>query len=157
MGWRDAVLGGGVGYAVGGPAGAAIGVALAGGGGDAGYDLSDVPYGIYVEAEHTDDEEGRHWTLRFESEVPAESLAVVRLLDDAARPLRGRAPYVDDDGSFTAFAPIDEQSCVLFVPWDAIAYSSAKHVSLEVSVWSPAPLGKAVLDADLPARHDAKR
>lgn len=157
MTWRDRVIGGGVGYAVGGPAGAAIGVALAGGEDDGGIDLSDVPFGVHVEADHEDDDAGRRWNLRFLSDVPAESIAVLRVLDDGAQPLMGRAPFVDDGGHFTAMTPIDRKAATIFIPWDAIDYTSPKHLSLEVSVWhegrgGAAPVGKGVIDAELPRR-----
>ena len=157
MSWRDKVLGVGVGYAVGGPAGAAVGLALTGGDDDPGFDLSDVPFGVHVEVAYDDDAEGRRWTLRFLSAITGDALAVVRVLDDAACPIAGRPPFADDQGQFVAFAPIDRRRASLFVPWDALDYASADHLSLEISVWGnaggrPSPSGKAVVDAELPPR-----
>lgn len=156
MGWLDKVVGGGVGYAVAGPAGAVVGYTLAGrSADDRGYDMSDIPFGVHVEAEHEDDEVGRRWTLRFLSEVPSPSLAKIRFLTDAGVPLSGHALFADESGHFVATAPINSARCVLYVPLGAVAYTSPKRISLEVSVWStqqsrPAAAGKAILDAELP-------
>ncbi len=89
------------------------------------------------------------------SEVPAKAHAMLRLLDDAGQRVPGRAPFADAGGDFVASAPISKRRCELYVPFEAMDYSSPKHVSLEVSLWAEgeagvAPAGKAVLDADLP-------
>lgn len=154
MGWLDKVVGASVGYAVAGPAGAVIGATYAGRSRDErGYDMSDIPFGVHVEASHEDDEIGRRWTLCFVSDVPSPALAEVRLLDDTGTPLPGRPPFADERGRFIAAAPIREGRCVLYVPRGAAVYASPKHISLEVSVWraEKGAVGKAILDADLPA------
>jgi hypothetical protein len=157
MGYGNKFGAAGLGYVLAGPAGAFVGFSLAGHAYDRGYDMSDIPYGVHVEAEHEDDEVGRRWSLRFLSELPSEAHAMLRLLNDSALRLRGHAPFVDEDGEFVASAAIRERQCTLYVPFGAAEYASPKNVSLEVSVWAAgagknaAPTGKAILDAALPA------
>jgi hypothetical protein len=155
MGWIGKVVGAGAGYAIAGPAGALIGARLGSRKSEQGYDLSDVPFGVHVEASHDDDEGGRLWTLRFLSDVPPKAGAEVRLLSDAGQRLGGRAPFADEDGRFTVAAPIHDGECSLYVPWGAVIYASPKYISLEVSVWSAGQgatkrVGLGILDADLP-------
>jgi hypothetical protein len=153
---RKKIIGAGVGYALAGPGGALVGASLAGTDAyERGYDMSGIPFGLHVEAEHRDDETGRHWVVRFLSEVPAKAHAMLRLLDDAGQAVPGRPPFVDEAGGFVASAPIRERQCELYVPFEAMRYASPKHISLEVSLWTErgegvAPAGRAVLDADLP-------
>jgi hypothetical protein len=158
MSYRKKLVGAGVGYAIGGPVGAVVGVTLAGTSAyERGYDMSDVPFGLHVEEQHMDDAVGRQWTLHFLSDIPPESSAMLRVLNDAAQRVAGHSPFADDDGAFVASAPIRARRCALHIPFAAMAYDSPENLSLEVSVWvaragSVTPLGKAILDAELPPR-----
>ncbi|HHH10606.1 MAG TPA: hypothetical protein ENK23_00820 [Sorangium sp.] len=161
MAYLKQAVAGGVGYAVAGPAGALLGVALAGGDSDdAGYDMSDIPIGVHVEEQHQNDELGRRWSLHFLSEIPAPAFARVQFRNDSGQPLGGHAPFADAGGTFLAAAPIgrhnDGWRSVLYLPFGALQYTSPKHISLEVSVWSQQrgklhPAGKGTLEANLPA------
>ena len=157
MGWRKRTVGGAVGYAVAGPAGAVLGATLAGGRGDRGYDMSDIPTGVHVEADWDDDDAGRRWSLRFLSEIPATAYAELHLITDAGEKLQGRVPFCDEQGFFAATAPIHKANSLLYVPFEAVCYESPKYISLEVTVWDAAPttavpVGKGTLDAALPKR-----
>jgi hypothetical protein len=157
MSWRKRAVGGAVGYAVAGPAGAVLGATLAGGRGDRGYDMSDIPTGVHVEADWEDDDAGRRWSLRFLSEIPATAYAELHLITDAGEKLQGRVPFCDEQGFFAATAPIHRGSSLLYVPFEAVRYESPKYISLEVTVWDAAPttavpVGKGTLDAALPKR-----
>ena len=157
MSWLGSVVGGGLGYAVAGPAGAVVG-AVAGGSGstDKGYDLSDVPMGVHVEARWQDDEVGRRWSLSFLSALPLQPISSLRLLNDAGQPLLGEPPFVDAAGDFAAAAAIRERQSVLYIPFAAARYTRPKHISLEVTVrdGQGQPIGKGILDADLPPPRD---
>ncbi len=153
---RKKWVGAGVGYAVAGPAGALVGIVAAGSDDDdRGYNMSDIPVGVHVEAEWEDDAVGRRWGLRFLSEVPARGYATLRLLNDAGQNLPGREPFADEGGGFAAAGVIHAASCAVYVPFGAAIYASRKHISLEITVWDGGkgkgrPVGKATLDAKLP-------
>ena len=154
---RRRILGAGVGYAVGGPAGAVLGAAMAGDGG-AWHDLRDVPFGIHVEAEVHDDDEGRRWTLTFHSEVPPRATALLQLRDDSGKLVPGQPPFADAGGMFGACSPIVDGQATLYAPFGAARVPPGANVSLEVTVFRSgdevAPVGRATLDGDLPRIAD---
>ncbi|MCA9624508.1 MAG: hypothetical protein KC731_36040 [Myxococcales bacterium] len=156
MSWRRRVVGAGLGYAVAGPVGAIVGVGLAGGGGDeAWHDLSDVPFGLFVEAEVEDDEVGRRFTLIIHSEIPSPALARLQLRDDAGQLVAGHAPFRDAGGQFAVGGPIEHGRAVVYAPFGAADIPEGATVSLEVTVFSLddalIPVGRATLDGKLPA------
>ncbi|MEZ4445569.1 MAG: hypothetical protein R3B72_41220 [Polyangiaceae bacterium] len=155
MSWRRRVVGAGLGYAVAGPVGAIVGVGLAGGGGDeAWHDLSDVPFGLFVEAEVEDDEVGRRFTLIIHSEIPSPALARLQLRDDAGQLVAGHAPFRDAGGQFAVGGPIEHGRAVVYAPFGAADIPEGATVSLEVTVFSLddalTPVGRATLDGKLP-------
>jgi hypothetical protein len=86
---------------------------------------------------------------------------MLRVLTDAGQKVRGRAPFADGDGAFVVSAAIRHRRCVVYAPLGALVYTSPKKLSLEVSVWvarhgTPSPVGKAVLDAELPAPRELR-
>jgi hypothetical protein len=118
-----------------------------------GYDFSDVPIGLHVEASHKDDAKGRRWTLSVLSAVPQQAVASIRLLDDASRPAAGRAPFVDEGGHYVGAATLSGGVGSVYMPFGAAVYTEPKTMSLEVVAHDKKgrPLGKAILDAELPA------
>jgi hypothetical protein len=81
---------------------------------------------------------------------------MLRLLSDDGLSLPGRGPFRDVAGGFVASAEIRDRRCSVYVPFGAVRYASPKNISLEVAVVAAhatghEPVGKAVLDASLPA------
>lgn len=155
MGVKKKLVRGAVGYAIAGPVGALVGIASAGPD-DPGYDMSDIPIGVHVEAKREDDEAGFGYDLQFLSEVPQRGLVVAQLLFDTGNRLSGRAPFADSDGHFFVGATIKNSRAYIYVPHGAASYESPKYVSLEVVVFrgtedDAESVGKGILDADLPA------
>jgi DnaJ-domain-containing protein 1 len=143
MGWWGKIIGGTVGMAVAGPAGAVIGVGL-GAVADGAVD-DDPNKGIPVlDIQHRfiEDDFGCHVQLFFRRDVPNGAVAVNVLHDSRGRTLKA-VPAFADNGRFVVHRGIERGRAEFYVPYSALKYRRPGTYTLTVTVLMIAPGAEA--------------
>jgi DnaJ like chaperone protein len=144
MAWWAKLIGGAAGFAIAGPAGGIIGIAL-GAVADGAID-DDPTKGIPVldiEARFVEDDFGRFVQLFFQREVPNGAVVVALLHDGRGRPIRAVDAFADN-GNFISHRAIERGKSEFYVPFSALRYRRPGIYTLMTTVLFMAP------GADLP-------
>ncbi len=170
MGWLGKVVCGTIGFAVGGPLGAAVGIGI----GHASDEIQDsqntnaqaAPAAPAAQpqaqfnAECTFLRDDIGIGLQFQVAAPAyhRLLAIINMYDGNGNYLKGRSPFVDNDGDFSNVSEIEEGTTTIYIPFGAVNYPAASDYVLGFRLFGfvensddPVPLGQELFNFDFPA------
>ncbi len=158
MRWWGKVIGGAAGWAIAGPIGAVLGLAL---GAIADGATNDQPeQGIPeldIDIRTIDDDFGRFVQLFFKRDVPNGAVTVNVLLDGRGRTVRAIDAFADR-GQFVAHRAIERGAAEFYVPFSALKYRRPGTYSLRSTVImlspgaeQPTTLGQRAFDFVLPS------
>ena len=152
------IIGGVTGFAIAGPIGGVIGIAL---GAVAQGTINDAPKQsvplLDIESRQIDDDFGRTVQLCFKRDVPNGAVAVNILLDSRGRTIQAIDAFADR-GAFVAHRAIERGQVEFYVPFSALKYRRPGTYSLRTTVIMLAPgadepttLGQQHFDFVLPS------
>lgn len=144
MRWLGKVIGGTVGLAAAGPAGAVVGGGLGAVVDHAldGPPRSDLPE-IEADGQFSDDPQGRFAQIRFPPSMPAGAIAVALVENRRGKPLAAR-PAFSKDGQFLIRRPIKRGKVSFYIPFAALKYRRHGVHVLRIVVRVATPGGHGV-------------
>jgi DnaJ like chaperone protein len=159
--WWGKIVGGLLGYAIAGPIGGLMGLALGAIADGAITELnpaSAIPE-LDVDLRLIDDEMGRFVQIFFKKDVPSGAVAVNLLVDGRGRPVRAIDAFADR-GNFVANRAIERGRVEFYVPFSALRYRREGVYTLRTTVIMMAPgadepttLGQTASDFVLPTHQ----
>ena len=144
--------------ALGGPAGAFVGMGLGAGlkaiSGEP--DKSGKVKDLQLRFRSVPDEAGVFYRIWFPNPLPTDTLGLASVIDDRNKRLGAYAPFADRNGFFCAGREIQSQQTDIYVPYAALRYEELGLYEINVSVISrmadgPRCLGMGRIGIDLPA------